>query len=248
MSGWSGNKLGDLWVGGKWSISRRSGASSQSRSRLRGMVKLPTGDKSSGASTGKADVAVDAVASKELNERVEFAGYGGLIFRGSPSEVEETNGVPLGLRHRARRRASRCASRLNCSGEQYFKDTLTTNTELVARRRVDPPGRLRPPTSSRRSRSISGLTWQAPAGLFAGVGWTWRPTVDSRDTYLSQYTNGAGDKMDIVGAHRLPPGRADLRAAAAPAAAAAAAAAESAADGEGALRAVHGRDAARRPR
>src|SRR4029078_7161466 len=40
----------------------------------------------------------------------------------------------------------------------------------------------------------------------AGAGWTWRPTVDSRDQFLSQYTNGAGDKMDIVARIAYPPG------------------------------------------
>ena len=64
---------------------------------LRGMVKLPTGDKDSGASTGKADFAFDAIVSKEINQRVEVSGYGGFIVRGSPDEVETTNGFRWGL-------------------------------------------------------------------------------------------------------------------------------------------------------
>ena len=50
--------------------------------------------------------------------------------------------------------------------------------------------------------------------MFAGAGWTWRMTMDTRDHFLSQYTNGAGDRMDLVGPRRLSPGRAHLRAAA----------------------------------
>jgi outer membrane protein OmpA-like peptidoglycan-associated protein len=51
-----------------------------------------------------------------------------------------------------------------------------------------------------------GLTWQARSGFFAGAGWTWRPSVDSRDAFLSQYTNGAGDRMDIIGRIGYHPG------------------------------------------
>ncbi len=63
-----------------------------------------------------------------------------------------------------------------------------------------------------------GLTWQGANGVFAGAGWTWRMTMDTRDHFLSQYTNGAGDKMDLVVPRRLSPGRAHLRAAPATAA------------------------------
>ena len=61
------------------------------------MVKLPTGDTDSGAGTGKADFALDAIVSKEINQRVEVSGYGGFIVRGAPDEVETTNGFRWGL-------------------------------------------------------------------------------------------------------------------------------------------------------
>ena len=201
--GWSGNQLGDFWVGGKVNLS------SQWRQQpmafaIRGMVKLPTGDKDSGASTGKPDFAIDAVASKEINERVEFAGYGGLIFRGSPAEVQETNGLRWGLGVGAPSRKSlRFTAEL--SGEKFFKDTLTTKTELVAADGSILPSGYVADIQSPVQIDL-GLTWQARSGFFAGAGWTWRPTVDSRDTYLSQYTNGAGDKMDIVGRIGYHPG------------------------------------------
>ena len=58
---WSGNNIGDLWLGGKINLA------SQSRDHgaalaIRAMVKAPTGDTQSGAGTGKADVALDAIA------------------------------------------------------------------------------------------------------------------------------------------------------------------------------------------
>ena len=62
------------------------------------MVKLPTGDTDSGASTGKADFALDAIVSKEINERVEVSGYGGFIVRGSPGRSGDDQRVPVGLR------------------------------------------------------------------------------------------------------------------------------------------------------
>ena len=93
---WSGNNLGDLWVGAKFNLA------SQWQQRpaafaVRGMIKLPTGDTDKGASTGKADFEIDAIASKEVNERVEFSGYGGFLFRGNPDEVETTNSFKWGL-------------------------------------------------------------------------------------------------------------------------------------------------------
>ncbi|MEO6238298.1 MAG: OmpA family protein, partial [Vicinamibacterales bacterium] len=51
-----------------------------------------------------------------------------------------------------------------------------------------------------------GLTWQGKGGIFAGLGWTYRFTVDKREEYLGQYTNGAGDRMDIVGRIGYHPG------------------------------------------
>jgi outer membrane protein OmpA-like peptidoglycan-associated protein len=203
-STWSGNQLGDFWVGGKWNLT------SQWRQQpmafaIRAMVKLPTGDKDSGASTGKPDFAIDAVASKEINERVEFAGYGGLIFRGSPAEVQETNGLRCSVGIGAPSRKSlRFTAEL--SGEKFFKDTLTTKSQLLATEDGSflPAGYVSDIQSP--VQIDLGLTWQARGGFFAGAGWTWRPTVDSRDSYLSQYTNGAGDKMDIVGRVGYHPG------------------------------------------
>ena len=127
---WSGNNLGDLWVGGKVALTapwRQQAAAFA----LRGMLKLPTGDKDSGAGTGKLDGAIDAIVSKELNERVELSGYGGFIFRGSPDEVEETNGFRWGIGAGfPSRRSLRFTAEL--TGEQYTKDSLATKTALVA--------------------------------------------------------------------------------------------------------------------
>src|SRR5258708_36392323 len=94
-AGGSGNNVGDLWIGAKINVASQR-QQKPAAFAIRGMVKLPAGDKNSGASTGKADVAVDAIVSGEVNNRVEISGYGGFIVPGTPDAVEETNGFRWG--------------------------------------------------------------------------------------------------------------------------------------------------------
>jgi peptidoglycan-associated lipoprotein len=168
------------------------------------MIKLPTGDKASGASTGKTDFAVDAVLSKEVNQRVEVSGYGGFIFRSEPDDVENTNGFRWGLgAGMPSRKSLRFTAEL--TGEAYSKSTLKTKSQLLATDGSFLPIGFAEDIKSPVDLNL-GLTWQGHNGVFAGVGWTYRFTVDSRDTFLSQYKNGAGDRMDIVGRIGYHPG------------------------------------------
>src|SRR5918994_1290125 len=95
--GWSDNQLGDLWLGGKVNLT------SQWRQQpmafaLRGLVKVPTAkDDEEGVGTGKMDFAIDAILSKELNERVELSGFAGMLFRGDPDDVDLSNGFRWGI-------------------------------------------------------------------------------------------------------------------------------------------------------
>src|SRR5438874_955474 len=192
---WSGNNLGDLWIGAKWNLM------SQWQQRpaafaLRGMIKLPTGDTDSGASTGKTDFELDAILSKEVNQRVEFSGYGGFLFRGNPDEVDTTNsfkwGVGAGF---PSRKALRLTAELE--GEAYTKSSLQTKTLFLATDGSFLPNGFASDVTSPVNLDL-GLTWQHPKGFFAGAGWTWRLNMDTRDAVLSQYTDGAGDKMGVV--------------------------------------------------
>jgi outer membrane protein OmpA-like peptidoglycan-associated protein len=200
---WSGNHVGDFWVGAKVNLT------SQWRQQpaafaVRALVKLPTGDTDRGASTGKADVAFDAIVSKEINARAEVSGYGGFIVRGAPSEVEETNGFRWGLGAGfPTRQALKFTAELD--GEAYTKDTLATKAILTATDGSFLPVGFVSTVKSPVNVNL-GLTWQGATGVFAGVGWTWRLTMDTRDEFLSAYTNGAGDKMDIVGRIGYHPG------------------------------------------
>jgi outer membrane protein OmpA-like peptidoglycan-associated protein len=200
---WSGNQLGDLWLGAKVNFT------SQWRQQpaafaLRGMVKVPTGDKDGGASTGKADFAIDAILSKEFNQRVEFSGYGGYIVRGSPDEVETTNGFRWGIgAGMPSRRSLRLTAELD--GELYSDDRLRTKALMLATDGSFLPVGFESDVKNPVNFNL-GLTWQGRNGVFAGLGWTYRFTVDKRDEYLGQYTNGAGDRMDIVGRIGYHPG------------------------------------------
>src|SRR4051794_15587053 len=200
---WSGSNVGDFWVGAKWNLmsERQQKAAAAA---LRFMAKLPTGDTDSGASTGKMDLAIDAVVSKDINQRVEFAGYAGFIFRTEPEEIETTNGFRWGLGAGfPSRKSLRFTAEL--SGEAYSKSTLKTKTQLLAEDGSFLPSGFSFDVKSPVQIDL-GLTWQHRNGFFAGGGWTWRPSVNSRDTYLSQYANGAGDRMDVVGRIGYHPG------------------------------------------
>ena len=109
-------------------------------SPLRGMIKLPTGEASDeGVGTGKADFAFDAIVSKEINQRVEVSGYGGVHRPRRPGRVRPDQRLPLGLRRRRPDAASHCASPRNSHGEKYFNDSVTyTGTGLIGDRRVVP--------------------------------------------------------------------------------------------------------------
>jgi peptidoglycan-associated lipoprotein len=201
-AGWSGNNVGDLWIGGKvnlWSEWQQKPAAIA----FRAMLKLPTGDKKSGAGTGKTDFALDVIASKDVNQHVEVAGYGGFIVRGKPAAVETTNGFRWGLgAGLPSRKTLRFTAEL--SGEAYTKSSLATKSQIFG----DDGSFLPVGFTSQVKSPVQidlGLTWQHPKGFFVGAGWTWRPTVDDRSTYLSS-TNGAGDKMDIVGRIGYHPG------------------------------------------
>jgi outer membrane protein OmpA-like peptidoglycan-associated protein len=202
-SAWSGNHAGDLWVGAKFNLLsewRRQPAAFA----IRAMLKAPTGDTDSGASTGKADFALDAIVSKDVNARVELSGYAGVIVRGAPGEVESTNGFRWGAGAGfPSRKSLRFTAEVD--GELYTKDTLATKTLLLGADGSFAPAGFEYEMKSPVSVNL-GLTWQHRNGFFAGAGWTWRPTVDKRSDFLGQYTNGAGDRMDLVGRIGYHPG------------------------------------------
>jgi outer membrane protein OmpA-like peptidoglycan-associated protein len=200
---WSGSKIGDFWIGAKWNLMSQFDQKPVAFA-LRPMLKLPTGDSENGAGTGKLDFAVDAVVSKEVNERVEASGYAGFIVRGSPDAVESTNGFRWGVGIGVPARKSlRFTAEL--TGESYFDSSLALKSQLLGTDGSFLPTGFISDVKSPVDLNL-GLTWQGAKGVFAGVGWTYRFTVDKRDEFLSGPTNGAGDRMDIVGRIGYHPG------------------------------------------
>ena len=196
--GWSDNQLGDLWIGAKVNLT------SQWREQpaafaLRGMIKLPTAkDDEEGVGTGKMDFAIDAIVSKEVNERVEFSGYGGFIVRGKPDNVELSNGLRWGVGAGfPTRKNLRLTAELH--GEAYLDDTLEFSRLLVAE-----DGSIAPGVTNLDSpfNASLGLTWLG-RNWFAGAGLNYRVRMDGRSEF-GAYEDETGDSLGFqmrVGYH-----------------------------------------------
>ncbi len=165
--GWIGDNIGDLLIGAKVNLFSQYQQSPASMA-LRGTIKLPTGDDDAGASTGRADVMIDAIVSGEVARRAELSAFGGFIFRGSPDGVDLPNGFRWGV---GAGLPSRSPLRLiaELHGELRTDDVVTLTSPLVA---VD--GSVAPTTSSVRNPidGTIGLVWQHRSGVFADASLT----------------------------------------------------------------------------
>jgi peptidoglycan-associated lipoprotein len=189
--GWSDNQLGDLWVGGKVNL-----MSEWQRKPLalavRGILKLPTASSDDeGVGTGTVDFIVDAIASKEINQRVEVSGYGGVIVRGSPTDVELSNGFRYGFGAGfPTRRNLRVTAEFH--GETQFDDVIFTGIGSI----VGEDGSIPPLVSDSDSPAhfTVGLTWLGKNGLFAGAGVNWRLGLDGR-SHFGSFEDVSGDSI-----------------------------------------------------
>ena len=189
--GWSDNQLGDLWIGAKINLMSQW-RQNPAAFAIRGLVKLPTAsDDDEGVGTGKADFAIDAVVSKEINERVELSGFGGLMFRSDPDEADLSNGLRWGIGAGfPTRRNLRLTAELH--GEAYFDDSLTLTTPLVAT-----DGSISPLVSNIDSpvHASVGLTWVGAGGMFVGAGLNWRIKMDGRSEFANLFEDETGDSL-----------------------------------------------------
>ena len=188
--GWTGNQLGDLWAGAKFNITSQY-RQAPAAVALRAMVKIPTAGSDSGAGTGKADVAVDAIVSKEINERVELSGFGGYIVRGDPDEYDLLNGFRWGFGvGLPTRKSLRLTAELH--GEAYTGDRVTFRGPTV--QTID--GLFAPGVSAQKSpvTTTLGLTWLGKNGLFAGAGLNWSLRVKGRSDFGS-FEDRTGDAL-----------------------------------------------------
>jgi outer membrane protein OmpA-like peptidoglycan-associated protein len=187
--GWIGNRLGDLWLGAKFNLT------SEYRQQpvafaVRGMVKIPTASDDDGAGTGRPDFAVDAILSKEFNQRVELSGFGGVIVRGDPDTYDLLNGIRWGVGAGLPTRSHlRLTAELH--GEHYLDEAVRFTGAQIQQ------GSLLVPIDSLQKGPVNasvGLTWLGSNGLFAGAGVNYNLRLDGRSNFGS-FEDEGGDAL-----------------------------------------------------
>ena len=190
---WTGDKLGDFYMGAKinlWSEYRQNPAAIA----IRAIAKVPTGKQDAGVSTGKPDLGLDFIVSKEAAKLVDVSGYGGYEFRGSPDGIDAPTGAfrwGTGVAFPSRNML-RVSGELN--GQIPSKDVLTiTGTSIVG------TDLSRAPVTSATenlTRATLGLTFQAKNGFFAGAGVSWNMPTRARSSAYTDETDVLGDYYD----------------------------------------------------
>jgi outer membrane protein OmpA-like peptidoglycan-associated protein len=190
-TGWTGDHVGDFYVGAKVNLLSEY-RQNPAAVAVRGLVKLPTGDKDVGNSTGQADFAVDLIASKEAAQRVEVAGYAGYEFRGKPDDFDIPGGAfrwgaGAGFPSRS---PVRVTAELN--GNVVSTDTATLTGALVGTDGSVPP---LVSNTENLTRATVGLTFQSRKGFFVGGGVSWNVPTKSRDAFNTD-EDATGDYFD----------------------------------------------------
>ena len=162
---WNDDHIGDLIVGAKFNIASEHRQQPVAMA-LRGMVKAPTGDDGFGKSTGKPDFMVDFIVSKDIQERVEVSGFGGVLFRGDPTGLTLGHGIRWGV-GAGFPSGGPLKVFTELHGEAPLEDDVVLTTPLLGT-----DGTLSPLTSaiSAPVDFMVGLMWQAPSGTFIGAG------------------------------------------------------------------------------
>jgi outer membrane protein OmpA-like peptidoglycan-associated protein len=186
---WTGDNLGDLYIGAKinlWSEYRQQPAAIA----VRGIVKVPTAKKDVGNGTGKADVSVDAIVSKEVAKLVEVSGFGGYEWRGKPDGFDTPNGAfrwGTGVGFPSR-------NFLRVTGEvNGFVPSSDTATTTVALTGLDGSRSILFANTENITRATLGITAQTKKGFFFGAGVSWNVPSKSRNTAFSE------DHDDVFG-------------------------------------------------
>jgi peptidoglycan-associated lipoprotein len=189
---WTGDNVGDLYLGAKinlWSEFRQNPAAVA----IRGMVKVPTGKFDAGVSTGKPDVSVDAIVSKEAAKLVEVSGYGGYEWRGKPDGFDTPGGAlrwGTGLTFPSRN-FLRIVGELN--GTVPSSDVATTTTALTG---IDLSRSPLSSTTENITRATLGITLQKK-GWFFGAGVSWNMPTLARNGTFTDEASVLGDYYDM---------------------------------------------------
>jgi outer membrane protein OmpA-like peptidoglycan-associated protein len=192
---WTGDNVGDLYLGAKfnlWSEFRQNPAAIA----LRGMVKVPTGKVDAGVSTGKPDLSVDLIVSKEAAKMVEVSGYGGYEWRGKPDGFDTPGGAfrwGTGLTFPSRN-FLRVVGELNGTMPSNDTASLLSGNTL---RGIDLSFPPMVSNTENITRATLGLTFQAKNGFFAGAGVSWNMPTRARSGSFTDEPDVLGDYYDM---------------------------------------------------
>jgi outer membrane protein OmpA-like peptidoglycan-associated protein len=190
--GWTGDNVGDFYLGAKFNILSES-RQDPAAFAIRALVKLPTGSIDNGVGTGKADVAFDAIVSKEASRLVDVSAYGGYEVRGQPDLYD----IPGG--------AFRWGAGVGFPSRNFLRVTGEVNglapnksTATFTGPAIQCVGCVPPPTSNTENitRATVGLTLQSRAGFFGGVGVSWNVPTKARTSAFNPEGDVFGDYAD----------------------------------------------------
>ena len=180
--GWTGDHAGDWYVGGKVNLASEVRQHAVALA-VRAVVKLATADDAIGNGTGKTDVFVDFIGSKDVAKVVEVSGYAGYEWRGTPDGFETPGGAfrwgaGAGFPTRS---PVRIYTELN--GLVVSDDVASQATALVGG-----DGSVAPPlaTTQNSTRAHIGISYQSPSGFLLGTGLAWNLPQQGRIASLSE--------------------------------------------------------------
>jgi outer membrane protein OmpA-like peptidoglycan-associated protein len=180
---WTGDNIGDLYLGAKvnlWSEARRNPLALA----VRGIVKVPTGKESAGVSTGKADVEVDVIASKEAARTIDLSEYAGYAHIGSPNGFS----IPTSAFRWGAGAAFPSRSPFRIFTELNGTVPSSSTTTITGAALIGADGSLPPLTSNTEDLTSAtiGVTVQASKGFFIGGGVSWNvPQLDRNAAFTT---------------------------------------------------------------
>ena len=190
-TGWTGDNLGDLYVGMKSALVQQRYGRHPYSLAIREVFKIPTADKDKGIGTGKLDTSIEGILSSDINKKVELTGYGGVTIRGKSVDISLpkslTWGVGAGFPSHS---AFRATAELN--GDVLFDDT-TTISQLTG---TDGSRSLTTYSLHNFTAATFGLTWQSRRGFYIGGGASWNFPTKDRAGFSLNNTDVTGDFVD----------------------------------------------------
>jgi outer membrane protein OmpA-like peptidoglycan-associated protein len=198
---WTGSEFGDAFIGAKFNLLSEHRRQPMALA-FRGTVKLPTAGEDT-VGTGQFDYVTDVVLSKEVNQRVELAGFGGYIFRGDPRGVSLSDGLRWGVGAAFGARTSvRFTTELH--GEVPANDAIVATSPVLG---ID--GSTSPLITDLESpvNAAVGMTWQHPNGMLIGIGTNYRFGIEGRSGFGLQLRLGFHSGVRIFAPPPPPPPR-----------------------------------------